>query len=574
MTVMLKKDMLNPKCVFSINEENPDFADLKVYAIAEGLTRKNSIFTLESMQNAIPTFFNKPILAYYNKKVNDVEEHNCDQYFDWESFEMKDDFTGEDAERICGVIKESDNVGIEDFEDKKWVTFTSSIWIKYNRPLVNLLKTSGKKKVSVEITPTKYHFDENNVMVIDEFVFDGCTIISRQRGGVGYVNAGVPGAHLILKDFITSERLNKFSIACNEAIENEKFAKKEIGSEPAIKTSLTKKSASNDEWGNINKTTLRNKILAASNYKTLIRACYLYVGSDYKDSPSSELKYPVCQIKNDTLVYNINAVETASQMLMANKGESYFDEVLSKLNKIRQKLDLEPLSKRKREVQKMTFSDKKELFSTDKIIVFSCKDEEGKEKMFVETKSSDEEEKKNIFAIEMLSCKDKFDDDKDDDGDDDDDDDDTQTDDEKAMKDAEEKDRVSEYVADMFACIKSDSEKMANDMKCKEEELEKEKEKSARLEEENKKMTDEKMRKEAEDIASEFADVDDEKKKEIIEMACEKKMSMDDIRKEFVFASYVKTGSLPESKKHKYSEKINNDDKGMENTVFDKLNKI
>lgn len=571
MTVMLKKDILNPKCVFSINKENPDFADLKVYAIAEGLTRKNSIFTIESMEKSMPTFFNKPILAYYNKKVNDVEEHNCDQYFDWESFEMKDDFTGEDAERICGVIKESDNVSIEDYEDKKWITFTSSIWIKYNRPLVNLLKTSGKKKVSVEITPTKYHFDENDVMVIDEFVFDGCTIISRQRGGVGYVNTGVPGAHLILKDFITADRLNKFSIACNEAIENEKFSNKEIGSEPAIKTSLTKKSASNDEWGNINKTTLRNKILAASNYKTLIRACYLYVGSDYKDSPSSELKYPVCQIKNDTLVYNINGVETASQMLMANKGESYFDEVLSKLNKIRQKLDLEPLSKRKRGVQKMTFSDKKELFSTDKIVVFSCKDEDGKEKMFVETKCSDEEEKKKIFSFEMLSCKEKFDDD----DDDDDDDDGTQTEDEKAMKDAEEKDRVSEYVADMFACIKSDSEKMAKDMKCKEAELEKEKEKSAKLEEENKKMADEKAKKEAEDIASEFADVDEDKKKEIVEMACNKKMSADDIRKEFVFASYVKTGELPDTKKNKYSEKLQDDHKHTnENSVFDKLNKI
>lgn len=567
MTITLNKKIINPKCVFAINKENPDFADLKVYAIAEGLTRKNSVFTIESMEKAIPTFFNKPILAYYNKKVNDVEEHNCDQYFDWENFEMKDDFTGEDAERICGVIKESDNVGIEEFEEKKWITFTSSIWIKYNRPLVNLLKTSGKKKVSVEITPTKYHTDENGIMIIDEFVFDGCTIISRQRGGVGYVNAGVPGAHLVLKDFITSERLNKFSIACNEAIENEKFSTKKIGSEPAIKTSLIKKSVSNDEWGNINKTTLRNKILAASNYKTLIRDCYLYVGSDYIDSPSSELKYPVCQIKNNTLVYNINGIESASQMLMANKGEPYFDKVLLKLNKIRQKLDLEPLSKRKREVQKMTFNEKKELFSTDKIVVFSCKDEDGKEKMFVETKPEDKDEKEKVFSLELMSCKEKFEDD-------DKDDDDIQTKDEEAMEDAEEIDKVSEYVSKMFACIKSDSEKMANDMDAKEKELTKEKEKSAKLEEENKKMAEEKMKKEAEDIACEFANVKDEKKKEIIEMACNKKMSAEEIRKEFVFASYVETGELPETNKSKYSERINDVKNRSNGSVFDKLDKI
>ena len=572
MTVILKKNILNPRCTFSINKENPDFADLKVYAIAEGLTRKESIFTIESMEKSIPTFFNKPILAYYNKYINDVEEHNCDQYFDWESFEMKDDFTGEDAERICGVIKESDNVSIEDFEDKKWITFTSSIWIKYNRPLVNLLKTSGKKKVSVEITPTKYHMNEENVMVIDEFVFDGCTIISRQRGGVGYVNAGVPGAHLILKNFATSERLNKFSIACSEAIENEKFSSKQIGSEPTIKTSLTKKSASNDEWGNINKTTLRNKILAASNYDTLVHACYLYVGSDYKNSPSSELKYPVCQIKNGKLVYNINAIESASQMLMANKGEDYFDKVLLKLNKIRQKLDLEPLSKRKREVQKMTFSDKKELFSTDHIIVFSCKDEDGNEKMFVEKKPSDEKDKKKIYTVEMSACKEKFDDDVDDD--DDDDDDDTQTDDEKAMDDAEEKDEVSKYVADMFACIKSDSEKMAKDIKDKDKELATEKEKNKKLEEENQKMSDEKQKKEAEDIAKDFADVDEDKKKEIVEMACAKKMSATDIRKEFVFASYVKTGVLPESTHNKYSSRIDNSQKNTKSNAFDKLSEI
>jgi len=59
-----------------LESNNKDFLRLKLYAIAEGLNRNSSIFTLQAMQKAIPTIFNKPVLCNYSPLLNDAKEHD------------------------------------------------------------------------------------------------------------------------------------------------------------------------------------------------------------------------------------------------------------------------------------------------------------------------------------------------------------------------------------------------------------------------------------------------------------------------------------------------------------------
>lgn len=114
----------------------------------------------------------------------------------------------------------------------------------------------------------------------------------------------------------------------------------DYGTGENIKIDLSKDSMSNIDWGSIDKTVLRNDILRAKNYKELVKACYLQIEDKWEEKPSKLLGYPVCQINNNTLIYNKNAIISARKYLNENKKESYYKQVNNKLNKIEIKLGL------------------------------------------------------------------------------------------------------------------------------------------------------------------------------------------------------------------------------------------
>lgn len=168
-----------------------------------------------------------------------------------------------------------------------------------------------------------------------------------------------------------------------EFIENDK-----IGTGDKIKISLTKKSASDDSWSSVNKTKLRNDLLESSNYKDCIDKCYLVIEEGWEESPSESLKYPVCQIKDGTLVYNLNGVKNARARLKQNTDESYYKSATTKLNKIYLKLGLDEDKKhvkfskevgtQMKDVFVALFADKNEykyIGNTEKsVLAFSLKD--------------------------------------------------------------------------------------------------------------------------------------------------------------------------------------------------------
>ena len=73
----------------------------------------------------------------------------------------------------------------------------------------------------------------------------------------------------------------------------------------------SEESLSNDDWSNIDKTELRNKILNASNKNSLVKSVYLKIENNWETAPSEKLKYPVMQLKGDKFVYNRGALANA-----------------------------------------------------------------------------------------------------------------------------------------------------------------------------------------------------------------------------------------------------------------------
>lgn len=325
------------------------FLKTKFYAIAEGYNLNRSSFDFAGIEECIKTddYTFKPILGSWNKEKpselgsGNFGGHDFDLDYDAMSGEVYSTYLGENNERPLGLILPN-SAKIEEYKGRRWLTFEGLIWSEYNREAVRLLKKKRSNNVSVEIRIIESEDDERGIEVIKKFTLLGITVIG--------VEPGIADATLNVMDFSATAQFDKFVKVFSQEFEKlkgdelELFVKKDqYGSGPALKLDLTKESASNDQWGPINKTKLRNDILKAKNYKSIIPKAYLVVMDGWEDAPSEKLKYPIVQIKEGKVVFNINGVEAAGAYLMKEKDETYFKGARAKLNKVRNILGKEKL---------------------------------------------------------------------------------------------------------------------------------------------------------------------------------------------------------------------------------------
>ena len=326
------------------------FLSMDIWAISNGINRNGSEFLEESFESAIPTFYNKPVLAFYNTTICDTEEHNCSVNFD-EDGKVFYDYQYDGAEHPVGLIPESATITIEERDGKKWIHIKDALlWYEYNHQLGQLLKKKGNKKVSVEVEFLDSYMDEG-IEKVKSFVFLGVTILGKDPNTMEEYQEGIEGARLELSGYTKTEEFVRFkqkmSFAYNKMNVLKKYnieipedkqeflAKSEWGTADPIKVDKSKDAVSEDSWGDVSKTELRNTVLKAKNYKTIVKSVYLLVEDGWEDSPSSHLKYPVMQYKNGTLVYNAGGLLAAQQY-----GEKYDEAVANKAKRIRKKLGL------------------------------------------------------------------------------------------------------------------------------------------------------------------------------------------------------------------------------------------
>lgn len=193
-----------------------EFLELQMNAISNVNPNLNkSWFTLESMEKALPTFKNKPILGFFEN--GDFVSHNGQWRKDLETNMPYWDTLGLRGERILGVIREQDEVKItQDENGLSWITLNCVLWTSYAfKQVQRLLKDAmraektGKptKHISVEVTITKSEKLANGILRIDEFVLKGITILGSQNGRE--VTPGIPDAELSIVDFEGTEAFNQ-----------------------------------------------------------------------------------------------------------------------------------------------------------------------------------------------------------------------------------------------------------------------------------------------------------------------------------------------------------------------------
>lgn len=191
---------------FEISPENlkiksllsKEFLSVDIMAISDILPNRNkSHFTEEAMRNAIPTFYEKPILGAFDTLKEDYLGHNTSLIHD--EYGVHEDTTGGRNEVPLGLIRYNDRVEIIEGKDGlKWISLSAALWVNYSYRQVKKLLKSRSKKVSVEVEVTKSHVIDD-IEYIDEFSLMGITIL-----GSDYTEA-IPNANISIPELEGTE---------------------------------------------------------------------------------------------------------------------------------------------------------------------------------------------------------------------------------------------------------------------------------------------------------------------------------------------------------------------------------
>ena len=93
--------------------------------------------------------------------------------------------------------------------------------------------------------------------------------------------------------------------------------------------------------------------MEAENKTELVKACYMLVEDGWEEAPSEKLKYPVMEIKGNTLVYNRYGLSSALAYAKQEKEQT----VINKVEAIYKKLDLEETDgKEEKKMSEIEFS--------------------------------------------------------------------------------------------------------------------------------------------------------------------------------------------------------------------------
>ena len=319
--------------LFYINEEND-------------CNRNRCNISRESAEKSLNSFKNKPIIFRYNNitpyAVTDVTEHSNNSNEEFNT-------------RIAGHIPSDSRIKfIERENGKTYCNVEAVIQKRYLPQLVDILKINkGIIKVSIEINA---YGETNNdgIYYISKFDLQGVCLLGRK------VEEGIEGSHLEVLKFSNME-LEKYNQVYLEFAKKQDniYSKikgngvymennKEYGTGAEIKVDKSLESMSYDNWGDIDKIDLREKVLNAKNYKTLVHEVYMQVEDGWEDAPSEKLKYPVMQIKDNVAVYNRYGLASALGYAKADNNKMVVDKVkklyetinIDKEDKMKQSEDL------------------------------------------------------------------------------------------------------------------------------------------------------------------------------------------------------------------------------------------
>lgn len=288
-------------------------------------TRPNAhglIISEEVLRESAPTILNKWLVADMTA-VYDASTHT-------------------DKEQIVGRIPDNQEVEFVEDEDGYLRAYVDVVISKiYAKNFCEMFERNNNRSVSVEMMTWGTEENENDLV---GFRIVGCTVLGQS------VSPSCPQSDITFTRFSAEEADSFFAQAIGGLTDLTKFVneRKRAMADKSYKVDKSKEAMSDDDWGSVDKSSMRNKIMDASNKSSLVKSVYMLVESGWEDAPSEKLKYPVMELKGDTFVYNRGALSSA--LGYAKKEEE--TAVVSKIEKIYKKLGLDSEGKEEKKMSK------------------------------------------------------------------------------------------------------------------------------------------------------------------------------------------------------------------------------
>lgn len=288
-------------------------------------TRPNAhglIISEEVLRESAPTILNKWLVADMTA-VYDASTHT-------------------DKEQIVGRIPDNQEVEFVEDEDGYLRAYVDVVISKiYAKNFCEMFERNNNRSVSVEMITWGTEENENDLV---GFRIVGCTVLGQS------VSPSCPQSDITFTRFSAEEADSFFAQAIGGLTDLTKFVneRKRAMADKSYKVDKSKEAMSDDDWGSVDKASMRDKIMDASNKSSLVKSVYALVESGWEEAPSEHLKYPIMQLKGDTFVYNRGALSSA--LGYAKKEEE--TAVVSKIEKIYKKLGLDSEGKEEKKMSK------------------------------------------------------------------------------------------------------------------------------------------------------------------------------------------------------------------------------
>ena len=397
----MKKFSVEDVQLYREQNEDPDFAYVELWALADGNNSHRNPFSKEVLERDAHTFKGKFIVAKYDKFQNDTEGHELDEI-------------------IIGYVPPNEELEFKNKEvdgvEKEFVVAKGVLSKIYAKEVVDLFRTNNGRTVSCEFScATQYEeneygraIDENGLELdIDnpvlKYHIHGITIL-----GLKY-NPSVAGTEIKVKQF--AEKCEQQSL---KQFAEERKEKLKLVSHPMDKS---KGAVDMGDW---NGDKAKNDLLKEKNFKTLAKSVCLLLEDGWEEKKKGALKYPVMNLKDGKWVYNAEGLSSARAY-----GEQHDPSVADKAISIQKRLGLynkEDKEDNMEEEKKLSESESKD--TKKDVIMEEPKEEETKEMAQEDNKEEQPKEMGCDGEMKEMSDDDSKDDDKDDEQEDKEDDDD------------------------------------------------------------------------------------------------------------------------------------------------------
>jgi len=214
------------------NKDKDGLLPVHLQACHTDLNANGSNIDKKVMESALPSFSNRPILAYIHKVVTD---ENPEGQWEFYTHNMHEDENGELVydEYPIGIIPESCNAQLvyDKEKNKTYCEVDGYIFEEYSKAS-EILERECECFVSVELSIRELAYDaRSKCLNIEDFWFSGVTILGKTPEGE-IVNPGMKGSNIKLADFSAEnnslfenyeskiselqERLNTLESFCDE----------------------------------------------------------------------------------------------------------------------------------------------------------------------------------------------------------------------------------------------------------------------------------------------------------------------------------------------------------------------